>query len=198
MFGDCFPLALRFSMPFKWRHGFGSSPDPSIAQRAIALAFAVLSVVIIASCSVGDTTDPVEEIHVGTITIDSAPAALERGFHQTYTATVKDPKNKVITVPLVWRSSNERVATFEPDGRLLARDTGVTAISASALGVTSAPVGLRVQFNGAAKLAMFQWTAPDAATPGNTITDSVRVVVTNTRDVLVPGVKVIFAVTAGG
>jgi alpha-tubulin suppressor-like RCC1 family protein len=164
----------------------------------MALAFASVSVVIIGSCSVGDTQDPVDEIRVGTITIDSAPAALERGFHFAFTATVKDPKDKVISVPLVWRSSNEKVAAFQPDGRLLAIDTGLTGVSASALGVTSAPVAIRVKFDGAAKLAVFQWTPPDAATPGNVITDSIRVVVTNVRDLLVPGVKVLFAVTAGG
>src|SRR5262245_4202610 len=185
-------------MLFKWPSGSGGSPNPSVASRAIALAFASASVFVVGSCGVGDTTDSIDEIRVGTITIDSAPAALERGFHQTFTATVKDPKDKVITVPLVWRSSNERVATFEPDGRLLARDTGLTGITASALGVSSAPVGVRVKFDGAAKLAVFQWTPPDAATPGNAITDSVRVGVTNIRDALVPSAKVIFAVTAGG
>jgi alpha-tubulin suppressor-like RCC1 family protein len=173
-------------------------PYPRLAPRAIAFASAALFISVVASCGVGDTTDPVEEIRVGTITIDSSSFILERGTHKVISATVKDPKGKVISVPLVWRSSNENVAVFEPDGRLLARDTGIAGIGASALGVSSQVVGVRVKWEGPAKVVTFLWTAPEAATPGTVVPDSLRAAVTNIRDFLVPGVKVRFAVTAGG
>lgn len=167
-------------------------------SRTFVAGLTAFIVAGLVSCGVGDSTDPVDTIEVGTITVDSVPPALERGLHQVFTATVKDPKGKVITVPLVWRSTNERVATFEPDGRLLARDTGVTNVFASALNVASTPVGVRVKWEGAAKLETFQWTAPAAATPGAVVSDSIRAFVTNIEKRPATGARVVFTVTGGG
>jgi len=141
-----------------------------------------------------DTT-PVE---VGSISIDVGSFAIERGFHRVLTATVKDKNGKTITVPLVWRSSDESVATFEPNGRLAAVDTGLTAITASSLGVTSQTVTVQVRFDGAAKVAAFQWTAPNAASPNGVVNDSIRVKATNRVGGPAAGAIVKFAVTGGG
>jgi alpha-tubulin suppressor-like RCC1 family protein len=143
----------------------------------------------------GVDTPPIE---VGSISIDVGSFEIERGFHQVVTATVKDKNGKTITVPLVWRSSDETVATFGPNGRLAAIDTGTTTISASSLGVTSQPIAAKVVFVGAAKVATFQWTSPNAATPSAVVSDSIRVVATNRIGGLVAGAIVKFAVTGGG
>ncbi len=186
-------MSWKCRRPAAWRGRAG------VSHRALALGLASAFVVSVVSCSVGDGIDPVEEVKVGTITIDSAPLLpLERGTHQVFGATVKDPKGKVITVPLVWRSSNEQVATFEPGARLLARTVGSTLISASALGVVSGTVPVQVKWEGAAHLAAFQWTAPAAATPGAVVSDSIRALVTNPLNAVAAGVRVLFAVTGGG
>jgi alpha-tubulin suppressor-like RCC1 family protein len=151
------------------------------------------------SCG-GDGLAPPDtaKVEVASISIDVGSFALERGFHRLLTATPKDKNGKTITVPLVWRSSNESVATFEPSGRLTAVDTGTTTITASSLGVTSQAIGVTVVFVSAAKIAPFQWTPPNAASPSSVVNDSIRVVATNRIGGLVSGAIVKFAVTGGG
>ena len=165
-------------------------------RRPIAFAIAGIAVVLVGACS-GDPAGPSSDVKVGVITIDSGPMLLERGTHKTLTATVRDTRGEVISVPLVWRSSDESVATFQADRRLLARDTGVTVITASSLGVTSQGIGVRVVWLGPAKVAAFDWTAPTAVSPGATIRDSIRIAVTNRDGYLVPNARVAFTVTSG-
>lgn len=138
-------------------------------------------------------------VQLSTITIDSVgQQQLERGTRDTLTATAKDRDGKVVSVPIAWVSSNERVAMFERGGRLVTLDTGITVVTATALGVASAPVGFQVVWQGAAKIAPGTWTRPNAVNPGATITDSLRVVVTNIKGAPVPKAKVAFTVTRGG
>jgi len=177
------------------------------AMRAMSGAASIGSCLAIAlvgmsasSCSKdtlapGDTATVVE---VSSINIETGNFTIERGFHRLLTAVVKDNKGKTITVPLVWRSSDESVATFDANGRLTAVDTGTTTITASSLSVTSPPIGAQVVFVSAAKVAPFQWTAPNAASPNAVVNDSVRVVATNRVGGPAAGAIVKFALTAGG
>ena len=138
-------------------------------------------------------------VQLSTITIDSVgQQQLERGTRDTLTATAKDKDGKKVTVPLAWVSSNEKVAVFERGGRLVTLDTGITIVTATSLGVVSAPVGFQVIWQGAAKIAAGSWTRPNAVNPGATITDSLRVVVTNIKGAPVANAKVAFTVTDGG
>jgi alpha-tubulin suppressor-like RCC1 family protein len=79
-----------------------------------------------------------------------------------------------------------------------ALDTGVTVITASTLGATSAPIGIRVIWQGAAKIAAHQFTAPGAASPEVTVPDSIRVLVTDRGGNPVPGARVSFTGSTGG
>jgi hypothetical protein len=135
---------------------------------------------------------------VGSITIDIPSQQIERGTTKKFVATVKDPHVHFIDVPLVWLSSNTRVATFDANAVLTALVTGSTSIVASSLGVESAPIGINVVWNGAAKLLSIGWTQPNAVTPGAVVSDSIRVGVANLLNNAVPFTRVAFAVTAGG
>jgi len=155
---------------------------------------------VAASSCGGDGLAPVDtaKVEPASISIDGGSFSLERGFHRVLTATVKDKNDKTINVPVVWRSSNENVATLDAKGRITAVDTGITNIIASSLGVTSQPIGVQVVFVSAAKIAPFQWTAPNAASPGSVVNDSVRVLATNRIGGPAAGAIVKFAVTGGG
>src|SRR5262249_9419590 len=102
------------------------------------------------------------------------------------------------TVPFVWTSSADSIATFALGGKLVTKDTGIILVTASSLGVSSAGVGFRVALTGAANIAAFQFNPPMAISPGAEPVDSLRVLVTNLTKVASPGAKVKFAVTAGG
>jgi len=149
----------------------------------------------VASCG-GDGLQSITSTQIGVIVIDGGSFTIERGSHKTLTATVKDIHGQGITVPLVWRSSDEKVATFEPGGKLTALDTGLTTIVASSLGVSSSPISLHVVWEGAAKVDTFNFTPPNAATPGGFV-DSVRVRVTNRFKNPVENARVQFSVIAG-
>jgi hypothetical protein len=167
---------------------------------SLATCVGIALVGMSASSCGGDTLAPGDSgtvVEVSSISIDTGNFTIERGFHRVLTATVKDNKGKKITVPLVWRSSNEAVASFDANGRLTALDTGITTITASSLSVTSAPIGAQVVFVGAAKIAPFQWTQPNAASPNAVVNDSIRVVATNRVGGPAAGAIVKFAVTAG-
>src|SRR5205814_6281505 len=101
--------------------------------------------------------DPTKPLEVASISIDSPAVQLERGAHKVFTATAKDSKGKVVVVPFVWRTSDEAVASVDLNGRVTARQEGEVGLSASSLGVTSPAVGVRVVFQGAAKLSMLGW-----------------------------------------
>ena len=146
---------------------------------------------VVVACA-SDRTAPSGDITVTSITIDSGPLTIERGTHVPLTATVRDSRLQVISVPLVWRSSNERVATFE-NGTLYGRDTGSTTVTAASLGITSQAIPVNVVWNGAAKVAALNWTAPNAVTPGASVNDSIRVLVTNLAGHPVAKARVAFA-----
>jgi alpha-tubulin suppressor-like RCC1 family protein len=150
-----------------------------------------------AGCSSADGTAPVAPV-VGSIVIDGGSFALERGFHKTLTATMKNKAGELLTIPVVWRSSNETVATIDAAGRVTAVDTGATLVVATTIGIVSEPIALLVVWQGAAKVATYQFVPPNAATPGATVADSIRVQITDRAGGPVPGAKVAFAVTAGG
>ena len=162
----------------------------------IALGATIVCVLACLSCSSDGTLTPVQK--VGSITIDPPSATLERGTRQQFSAVVNDQLDRPINVPVVWQSSNENAATFDSKGVLTAVDTGATVVTASTLGFASKPVTVVVVWNGAAHIAQFGWTPPNAATPGAIVSDSIRVFVTNKSGAPVGGARVLFAVTGGG
>src|SRR5262245_24840850 len=169
-----------------------------LARRLAVVRLAGLLAISVAALSCGgDVTPPVSELRLSTIIIDGGSREIERGTSIAVTAVARDSGGKVAPVPLVWRSSLETVARFERDGKLVALDTGVTVITCSALGVTSAPVGVHVVWRGAAKVVSFQFHPPVAVMPGVQLTDSIRVLVTNLTGGPAVGATVAFAVTKG-
>jgi len=150
------------------------------------------------ACGKGEGTGPSTNLEAASIAIDQSSFQIERGFHQALTATAKDKNAATITIPVVWRSSVERVATIDAAGRVTALDTGITVITASTLGAASSPIGVRVVWQGAAKAAAQAFTAPAAATPEVTVPDSIRVLVTDLAGNPVSNARVSFAVTSGG
>ena len=148
-------------------------------------------------CKGSETTRPTNTYDVAAIVIETGANQLERGYHANFTASAKDKLGKTVAVPVVWRSSDERVAVFDANGRLTALDTGVTIVTASSLGVVSSGATVRVTWAGAAKVAQYQYNAPGAASAGATVPDSIRVLVSDRGGNPVPNVKVAFAVTAG-
>jgi alpha-tubulin suppressor-like RCC1 family protein len=145
----------------------------------------------------GGGTEPTPTVEAASLTINQPSFLLERGFHQALTATARDKNGAIISIPVVWRSSEEKVAVLDVNGRVTALDTGVAIITASTLGATSAPIGVRVVWQGAAKVAPYQYVAPKAATPEVTVPDSIRVLVTDRDGNPVPGARVAFASTTG-
>jgi alpha-tubulin suppressor-like RCC1 family protein len=169
----------------------------ALAKRARRVALVGLALVS-ASCG-SDSPGLVTQQQVGEITVDvPSGSTFERGTRVKFNATVSDIHHQVISVPVVWASSAEQVATFDANGVLTAVDTGTAQVVASSLGVSSQPITVTVVWNGAAALATFNWTQPNAATPGAIVSDSIRVIVTNIHGVPVGGARVSFSLTAGG
>ena len=171
-----------------------SLPRPSSLLFLAAFPLALLG----GGCGGNDGTGPSSTLEAASLTIDQPSFLLERGFHQSLTATAKDRNGATISIPVVWRSDNEAVATLDANGRVTARDTGVAVITASTLGATSAPIGVRVVWQGAAKIAAHQFTAPGAASPEVVVPDSIRVIVTDRNGNPVPNARVAFTGTTGG
>jgi alpha-tubulin suppressor-like RCC1 family protein len=176
---------------------------PFSRRSALSSRFAVLLTGLTLAASLagcgsdpGDPTDTTVE--VASISIDTPSVQLERGSHKVFTATAKNSKGQVVVVPFVWRSSDETVATVDLNGKLTAKDEGVSGVTASSLGVTSPAVGVRVVWQGAAKLATYAWTAPGAATPSAIVGDSIRVAAVTKANAPAAGTTVIFSVAAGG
>src|SRR5262249_60320876 len=91
-----------------------------------------------------------------------------------------------------------RMAPIDVNGGCAALDPGTTGVTAAFLGKSSAGLPIQVVWNGAANIASFAWTQPNAATPNAVVSDSIRVLITNTANALVGGARVLFTVTAGG
>lgn len=141
---------------------------------------------------------PTPTVVVAAVGVDDGPRILERGERDTVTATALEADGDTVVVPVVWRSSNERVAVFERGGVLVALDTGITIVTASTLGVTSAPTAFAVVWLGPAYIDTISWTPPHALSPGAALSDSVRVRVLNIDSIPVTNARVAFRVTSGG
>ena len=159
---------------------------------------AVAALATLAALACGSGTEPKPSVKVSAVLIDQGSFLIERGYHAPLTATVKDDAGATVPVPVVWRSSDEKVATLDANGRLAAVDTGTTLVTASTLGVTSQPIAVRVVWTGAAKIETYQFTAPGAASPSATVGDSIRARVLDLKGNPVAGVPVAFAATVGG
>jgi alpha-tubulin suppressor-like RCC1 family protein len=159
----------------------------------------VALVVCLAAASCGGDKTPTGNppLRLSSIIIDGGSRTLERGTKQTLTAVARDTGGKVATVPFAWRSTVDSIVTMGPDGRLVAGDTGLAVVTASALGIISSGITVHVVWQGPAKVAAFQFNPPVALTPDGQLADSIRVVVTNTDGNPVVAM-VRFAVTAGG
>jgi len=166
-------------------------------RRIRFVALVVAAALGAGSCG-SDGTGLVTQQQVGFINIQASSSTLERGTRQKFTGIVTDIHDQVIDVPIVWRSSVQVVASFDANGVLTANDTGITVVTASSLGYVTPGLQIHVVWNGAAKVAMFAWTQPNAATPNAVVSDSVRVIVTNPVNSLVGGARVLFTVTGGG
>lgn len=168
-----------------------------VAHRLGSLAVATLLIVGVTSC--GSTTpQPPPAIDVGSIQLSAATVQVEKGYHQQLSATVRNKLGVTVSIPVTWRSINESVATVDANGRVFAIDTGLTGVFASSLGVNSQTASIRVVFQGAAKIATTNFTAPGAASVGAT-PDSLRVLVTDRLgNPVTIATRVAFAVTAGG
>jgi alpha-tubulin suppressor-like RCC1 family protein len=176
-------FASRFRLARLHRRWVGSAV-------ALSTAFSVLS------CG-SDGLGTVTTQTVGAIAIKGAISPMERGTRLKLTAEVTDPHGRPLDVPVVWSSSNTRVASFDPQGNLTANDSGGTAISASSLGVVSPTFQINVSWDGAATIASAGWTQPNAATPGAVVYDSVHFLVMNIHNQPVGNARVAFTVTGG-
>lgn len=168
-------------------------PPRRAAGHLAALALAASAVL---AC--GSGTEPKPTIKVSAVIINQGSFLIERGYHTALTATVKNDAGETVPVPVVWRSSVEKIATLDANGRLAAVDTGITLVTASTLGVVSQPIAVRVVWQGAAKIEAYQFTAPAAASPSATVGDSIRARVLDLAGNPVGGVRVAFAATVGG
>ena len=189
-------ISVRAMSSRSQRSGVPLSLSPFI-PRVGRMCAALCASLAVAGCG-GDIATPVNPtIRLASIIIDGGSRTLERGTKVTLTATSRDTGGKVTSVPLIWRSTVDSVVTMGPDGKLVAGDTGVAVVTASALGIVSAGIGVHVVWQGPAKVAAFQFNPPVAVTPGGEPGDSIRVIVTNTDGNAV-NATVRFAVTAGG
>lgn len=170
---------------------------PSVTStHLLSRVLPVFAIAALYGCG-GDVTKPNPTLVVARIVIDSGASSMERGTVVQFTAKAQDTSGKVVSVPVVWTSSVDSVATFDRDGHLTAKLPGTTVVSASALGVTSAGIQVTVVWLGAAKVAAFQFNPPLAVSPSVQLPDSIHVLVTTTSNGPAVGAKVAFAVTAG-
>ena len=184
-------------MSFGWRTCATPPRCRSGLERLAALTLAIASIAASAGCR-ADSTRPEPGLVLGSITIDGGARVVGRGSDPLLTATSRSSTGDTVTVPVVWRSTDERVATITREGRLVTRDTGLTVVTASALGVTSQPVQIRVVVVGAARIEAYQFRAPASISPGGSIGDSIRALVTTISGAPAVGATVVFAVTEGG
>jgi hypothetical protein len=177
----------------------GSGRERAMPTRALVrIGALLLAAAVAAACGGSGEGSIIPPKEIGSITIDTTSFLMERGSDVTLTATVLDIHRQRLDVPVVWSSTNEKAASFLPGGKLVAGDSGATQITASSLGKQSQTIVVQIVWLGPAKLDRVQWTSPNAATPGATVADSIRVRVTNPKGAPVANTKVAFAVTAGG
>jgi alpha-tubulin suppressor-like RCC1 family protein len=168
---------------------------------ATLFAFLIATTALLGGVSCGSDLPPQpnDVIKIATIVINGGNQAFERGTITTLTATVRDTAGKTLTnIPLVWRSTVDTVVTFDRDGKLIAGKPGHSTVTASALGVTSAPVDIQIVWNGPATVTSIAFNPPNAISPGVELTDSIRVLVQRTNGGPAAGARVAFTVTEGG
>ncbi len=169
----------------------------SLRWRRFALFLSAPFAFAIASCGSAPSEVQPPTIKIVSIVVDGGGRLMERGTKLQFTATAFDSTGKAVSVPFVWRSSNEAVASFDANALLIAHDTGTTYVTASALGVTSAANQVLVSWLGIATIDTFHWNPPNAVIPGVKPADSIRVsAVTLTNHVAV-GTLIAFKVTGG-
>lgn len=152
----------------------------------------------VSSCDSTSTPPVVTPPLVSNVIITTGSVTIDRGYHLQLTAVARSASGAIISVPFTWRSLDEKVVTVDQAGRIFAVDTGITSVYASSIGpVNSQPIGVRVTFNGPAKIAQTLFTPPAAVSPGAT-PDSLRALVTDRNGNPLGGARVAFAVTAGG
>ena len=190
----CHPVKSHMSLPWPSR---SSASARRAARRFATVCITALFAAGVTSC--GSATIPLSTvIDVGSIVINSINIQVEKGYHQQLTATVRNKLGVTVSIPVVWRSLNESVATVDANGKVFAVDTGVAAVFASSLAVNSQTIAVRVVFAGPTKIVTTQFTPPGAISLGGTA-DSIRVLVTDRlgNPVTIPA-RVSFVVTAGG
>lgn len=184
-------------MTFSWRKLLPPLPSkfaPGVGAGAVVFCVAAVA----ASCG-GDRNPTTPEVKIATIVIEGGGRQLELGATDTFVATARDAAGKVVpSVPFAWKSSVDSIATFSLGGRLTGYNTGVTVVTASALGVTSGGVQVQVVRSGASSVAASAFKPPVAVGPGADLPDSIRVLVTNVSGGAAVGARVAFAVTGGG
>ncbi|MEO9037319.1 MAG: hypothetical protein ABI442_17600 [Gemmatimonadaceae bacterium] len=155
--------------------------------------------VLLLSCGGGDLTLLNPPITLSSITIDSGSRNIELGTTVIMTATAKDAAGKTVNnLPYVWKSTIDSIGHFGLNGALMCRDTGVTVVTASALGVTAGAIGVHCTRGSAARIDTFHFSPPNAINPGVSPIDSIRVLVRNPIGGPGTGSLVLFSVTAGG
>ena len=178
-----------------------SDPTRVISRPCSAGAFQPIGVVLVAGLLLAgchENTSPVDTLTVAAISVDGGARFVERGSDPLLTATVRGTAGDTVKIPVAWRSSNGAVATIDRTGRLVTHDTGSTSVRASALGVTSQPVEMRVVLLGATTVAPYQFQPPVSVTPGGPVGDSIRLLVTSASGGPAVGATVIFRVSEGG
>src|SRR3954463_16112240 len=90
--------------------------------------YGALAVVVLAAWTSDSPISIPSEIELKSLEIDRVANLVEIGARDTLSVIAVDVSDDTVQVPVVWRSSNEDVATFEYGGVFVAKDTGVTTI----------------------------------------------------------------------
>jgi hypothetical protein len=178
---------VKSSLPFVRIEPFRTLPFLAMAGAVLACGGGEPFVVV--------TTPQVTSIAITVPTIGGY--LVERGTHVNATAVAKNAAGVVVSVPLAWRSSNDKIFTVDINGRIAGVDTGVAVLYATVLDVVSNQVAVRVTWIGPAKIDTIGFKVPGAISPGAT-PDSIRAIVTDRAGLPVANARVSFAVTAGG
>jgi len=122
---------------FEWR-----SSDPGIATvgaDGIVTARKPGRAVVSATCDGvrGQVEVTVVTVRAHSIVVKSPPTPLRRGDHATLSATVYDASGNVLDRMVTWRSSDARVVSVDPTGRISALAEGWAIVTAEANGVES-------------------------------------------------------------
>lgn len=186
------------SLPLQRLRSTAKSNVLSSARRALR-AVAAVAVIAVYACAGAEEITIQPTVELSLVAIDSGARIFELGERDSLSAITVDLDGDTVAVPVVWRSSNERVAVFERGGVFVARDTGVTVVTASSLGVSSASEQFVVVWFGPAHVdTSGVFAPPSALNTGVALSDSVRVLVTNIDDFPVPNARVAFTIADGG